>query len=660
MKPCINLFNSYHQGALHPKARSQAAPVAAAMSYPLAWPPYSFPLGVVVIVLFVAALSFYQIDGFSGEYDEGAHVMVAWLMSRGFSLYTEIASAQLPLLYQPTAWVFALFGPSLVLARWVEIGYALLGIVVVAGLGRRLWRPAVGLWAALFLSLEYYWFYNSRMAVGSVAAAATGGLAVWCALNYYRRGDRRWLARAGLIYSFSLLIKPLALFVGLLFPVLILARWRRGAPAVTGNGLWLPLVPWPSPALDCLYLGIGVLLLPALSLVFYDGPEMVNRLVNCRLEAKVFSPRSNDYLVTLLTTYLRRNLALGLLAVMGTLKIIRRRNAAGLFIISWLGLSLLLLLVETGHRHHLVILDLPLVLLAAYPLGELNRGVTMRGWRWSQWGHILATVCLGYWLSQQISAWPGHLATGPNGVDKHPERWTAVRLLQQVTTPEQFVVSDDLAIPFVAGRLVVPQLADPSSGSSGCDRATENMFLEYTNRRGAAVIFWTGRLAKRQILPRWVQTAYAGREQIEEERIIYYDKRPPWIPHPLKVQFDGTIALEGYKVDAGAPSRLTLFWRKLKTNYADDYKMTLRVLNNRGQLVGQVDRQPFYGFYPTSSWPVGVLLPETIELSEINAGLTNKYMILLGLYQPDTQELLPVDHNSRSDNLIPLDFLTPQ
>lgn len=269
MKPCINLFNSYHQGAFHPKTGSQAAPVAATMPYPLVWPPYSFPLGVVVIILFVAALSFYQIDGFSGEYDEGAHVMVAWLMSRGFSLYTEIASAQLPLLYQPTAWVFALFGPSLVLARWVEIGYALLGIVVVAGLGRRLWRPAVGLWAALFLSLEYYWFYNSRMPIGSVAAAATGGLAVWCALNYYRRGDRRWLARAGLVYSFSLLIKPLALFVGLLFPVLILARWRRSAPALTGNGLWLPLIPWPNLALDCLYLGMGALLLPALSLVFY-------------------------------------------------------------------------------------------------------------------------------------------------------------------------------------------------------------------------------------------------------------------------------------------------------------------------------------------------------------------------------------------------------
>ncbi|MBI1881181.1 MAG: hypothetical protein HYR94_23625, partial [Chloroflexi bacterium] len=249
-----------------------------------------------------------------------------------------------------------------------------------------------------------------------------------------------------------------------------------------------------------------------------------------------------------------------------------------------------------------------------------------------------------------------YLASSPRGANEYPERWAAVRLLQQVTNPDQFVVSDDLAIPFEAGRLVIPQLADPSSGSSGCDLVSDAMFMEYTNHSGAAVIFWTDRLFKQQFFSRWVPTAFAGREPIEAERVIYYNQQKPQITYSLQLKFDHVIALEGYRVEGEAPLRLTLYWRKLQAD-AHDYKMTLRVVDEQGQVVDQMDRPPFEGFYPTNAWPVGVLLPEIIELSGSAAWLSDPYTLLFGLYRPQTLELLTVENNSRSDNLVLLSIL---
>jgi hypothetical protein len=87
--------------------------------------------------------------------------------------------------------------------------------------------------------------------------------------------------------------------------------------------------------------------------------------------------------------------------------------------------------------------------------------------------------------------------------------------------------------------------------------------------------------------------------------------------------------------------------------------MTLRMVDDQGQVLSQLDRQPFAGVYPTSAWPVGVLLPETIELPGVAARLSGRDGLLLGLYDPQTLDLLSVENNSRSDNFVSLNTLAP-
>ena len=383
------------------------------------WARHWFGVGLVAILFFSAGIRLYQISGFSGNYDEGAHLMVAWLLSEGYSLYGDVGTNQLPFLYQPTAWLFSVGGPSSVLARLLEVGYALLGIVAVAGIGRLLWRPSVGLVAALFLSLELYYFRGSRIFGGSVAAAAVGGLAVLCALCFWKTGNRKLLFLTGVIFSFSLLIKPLSLFLGLILLGAVIARWVRETGAVTAEGgLRFRSFFWRELLVDCLYLGVGTLALPLLCCILYDATAMVSRMLDCRLATKLDTLRGSVYLARILTDYVRVNLPLFLLATMGILAVIWRRDSSGVWMITWLGLSLALIVVWRSHSHHMVILSFPLALLAAYAVMELDVSKAVGRLRFWHWSSAVVVLLLCYWLGSRILGWQGYFSVAPRGLDR--------------------------------------------------------------------------------------------------------------------------------------------------------------------------------------------------------------------------------------------------
>jgi hypothetical protein len=504
----------------------------------------------------------------------------------------------------------------------------------------------VGLIAALFLSLEIYYFTNSRIFVGSVASAALGGLAVLGALYYHRTGSRKLLVLTGVVFSFSLFVKPLSLFAGfLLLWAVIARRWRETSDVSADRWSRFQSFPWRGLFADCLYLAMGILALPLLSIILYDEGAIVSRMIDCRFATKVSSSRGGVYLARLLIDYVRVNLPLFVLAALGTIVAIRRRDGSALWVITWLGLSISLMLIWRAHSHNLVVLSLPLALLAAYPLGGLDDIRAAGRLRLRRWTSVLVILGLGYWLGTLILGWRSYFSVAPRGLDRpdDADRWAAVSLLQRVTTQEQFVVSDDLSIPFETRRMVMPQLADVSSESIGCGLVTQQTVMQAADRDGSAFIFWTNRfLDEFPILPFWTPVAYGGRTQFDEEHIVFYEKQPPQIAHPLSVTFGKVIALEGYKLSADAPSQLTLFWRKLSAD-AVDYKITLRLLNSDGGVVAQYDDQPYSGFFPITAWPVGVLLPEELTLPSTDDLPPGEYSLVIGLYDPQTLELLAIE-----------------
>ena len=123
--------------------------------------------------------------------------------------------------------------------------------------------------------------------------------------------------------------------------------------------------------------------------------------------------------------------------------------------------------------------------------------------------------------------------------------------------------------------------------------------------------------------------------------------RPPDAPpgpadEATDYRFGEEIALDGHRT-AVHDGRLDvkLNWRALRAPQSD-YTVFIHVLDADGRIVAQSDQQPAAGEMPTSSWPVGYRLVDTMAVTlpaELPAG---PYDLIVGLYDATTAARLLV------------------
>lgn len=150
-------------------------------------------------------------------------------------------------------------------------------------------------------------------------------------------------------------------------------------------------------------------------------------------------------------------------------------------------------------------------------------------------------------------------------------------------------------------------------------------------------------------------------------RLVVYDvARLPEEPHEyLQARFGPSIRLRGYtvlgrQVHPGDVVPVTLFWKALE-EINRSYKVSVQVLDENGQVLGQMDTMPRDGLIPTTRWEpeqtlvdhYGVLIPDDAYPGRYTLGVT--------LYHHQTGERLPVtiDGEPMGDSL-PLGHLTVQ
>lgn len=486
---------------------------------------YCFEATLSLILILSVLARMWQISGFSEDYDEGAHLMQAWLLSQGYVLYGEIFCPLPPLLLQPLAWLFAITGPSTVAARLLELFWAVVGLAALAYLGRKLWNDTVGLLAVTILSLADHYFRLSRISLGNVPALALSLVALCAGVYYFEHGRRGWLALAGVAMALSLLTKPIAIATPLLLIGLIIARRYR------------VLSPWRQWSRDGLVLIIALAVPFIAVLLMYEPDDMVEQVVYLRYHSEQAETDGIHDNLSLMQEYIADNASLAGLALAGllpawpplqvtTLSRIRRKTGPWL-VLAWVGLNLILLLrFESLHSHHLVIMEPPLALAAALGicfaigfLASLRRPGFMEG--------VGLIACLVY-LNTLPALLDDRLSDKPRGINlsETKDQWQAVSLLQRMTTPDQFVVSDDLAIPFEARRRVPPRLSDPSRVVMQAGYVTDELAIQVAKeRRVEAVVLWSERFQKR--LPhftRWVDAHFSQTIIFDDERRIIYLK----------------------------------------------------------------------------------------------------------------------------------------
>lgn len=161
--------------------------------------------------------------------DEGYELMKGFLLSCGFALYEEIWSDQPPLHTALLAFLFRLFGPSVLAARLLSVAFAALALWSFYELIRSR-SGIIAAWiGAVLLALSPHFLQLSVSAMIVLPAMALGLFSVWILFQYRPELGRWLLFCSGLTMGLALQIKLTAvLFIPALVIELFLMHRRAG------------------------------------------------------------------------------------------------------------------------------------------------------------------------------------------------------------------------------------------------------------------------------------------------------------------------------------------------------------------------------------------------------------------------------------------------
>ena len=121
--------------------------------------------------------------------------------------------------------------------------------------------------------------------------------------------------------------------------------------------------------------------------------------------------------------------------------------------------------------------------------------------------------------------------------------------------------------------------------------------------------------------------------------------RPPDGPHE---RFGDSIELLGAEVDA---DELVLYWRTTAPA-PQDYSVFVHLLDENGEMLGQLDGAPYANRYPTGAWRPGQIIEDRRALPDAVSDISRIDHVALGLYNPADGARLPAydDHGDPLPN----------
>ncbi len=568
-----------------------------------------------------------NLNAFSLSNDEGAYLMWAWLVHSGHPLYSETVSVSSPLFIVLLDWAFDVAGVSLVTGRALVLGFLGLALLGLAWIGATLHHWLTGLVAALAFSVAPLAFALSLMTMGEIPALALATLSLALTLAYWKRGGWGWLALSGLTLSLSLLVKALNPLVALPALWLIVARHRRSPTRNTSTALAV----W----------GLAGLLPLVACLLVYEPAALYDQAVAFRFELRATYPWRLSNNLTWLEYFVRQQWGIVGLALAGTILSARRAHWEALVPLGlWLGGALLTVLTHSPlFPHHTIILLPPLALLAGLAVAETATLLKERRWTWSALG-VAGGLTFLLALPAAVQA---NQTVRAASFGRETE---AIAFLDQVTRPTDNVVSDNLLLPFMAGRQTPPPLGDLAQVAIDSGRQTSERLIAISEAYPVeAVANWALRLPYLNEYMDWVEKNYLARRVWDDHHVIYFGRRvaTDQISNRIDARIGDSIELIGYDVESKEQRALdvTLYWRATAPT-GEDYTVFVQLLTPDGGLVAQHDGRPLYGYLPTSDWSPGDIVPDRHRLP-LPADLPpGRYQLIAGMYALETLERLPV------------------
>lgn len=383
-------------------------------------------------------VSVYPLD----DADEWRYTACSRLVERGHTMFTQVFSAQPPLLFASLAESMRLFGDSIGGARAIVILAGLLCLVCTVALAWMLSGPVAAGASAILLSVSPLFLVYSRAVEAEVPMMACVTLSLAVALGYRRTRAEFLPVLAGLALAAAVLFKLFALET--LAPALWIL-WlpedkRRGARAV-GAFLVASLLP---------VAGNFLLISPA---------EQWNQVVTMHQSAAGAALPNLLPPLRILADFASTDPGLTLLAVAGILTLALLGVWDDLvFLLLWVaGTAVMLLAFHPLFPHHATILLSGLAVCAGSAVTVLVE--QLRSHRWSAASPLAAAAVLYLAFTPRLAHADRHvLVPGLPPADTQIARY-----MRSHTSANAVVASDNAAPVVLADRLVPPPLCDLSN-----------------------------------------------------------------------------------------------------------------------------------------------------------------------------------------------------
>lgn len=450
------------------------------------------------------------------NYDEGVYLESLLLMRHGYRPVADFPASQGPLHLYAAYTSYALGGYSLEAARMGSVLASLFAVGAATWTGVAMYGRVGGLAAAVTLALSPAFLNVSRQALPEAPAVALALLAVGAAAWSWRGGGDRWRVLAGLALAAACLVKPTVASAAL--PVCMLSYQRRSTRA----SLLAPATAAIAGLAGLGAAGMGAALEQTIGW----------RLGGQQVDA---SPAMIGHNLWLLVDklFMLEGPAFYALALVGAMLLAARVSGwLAAAVLGWFAGGLALLLVYTNLSSHLAVVLLPSLALLVGAAASAAWGAVARLRRPDLAGLVAAVGILWYGLTvPSLVDRDQRIANGvgtPDGGFGQAER-TAVRLIARLTSEDDWVITDQPYLAFLANRKVPPPLVDPSDSRIQAGSLTADQVIGILREYDPdTVVLWTGKLSRFDLFLAEVTSDYVLAQQVgtgsdDWPRLIYRD-----------------------------------------------------------------------------------------------------------------------------------------
>jgi hypothetical protein len=450
------------------------------------------------------------------DLDEGVYLMVARLLHHGYDTHAFFFD-QFWLFPKIITAGFALFGDSLMVGRLIVFVFSLAGLLGVALLSYQLggrWMMAVA--AVLIGAIDPLYILGSRMTLADVPAMTCIVWALIFIFLFATHRSRVWIGLSGLLAGASLVLKPFTLgFAVTILLVLFNQRIEREDGRL--NLDWAILT-------DLLIFGAAIVLVAMPFVNFLHPIDEYQRVIGFHWAERNWMTKRVDDRWRGLLAFARLNVPLLLFGISGVIAL-RPLSFSLMALLAGEFVTAGILLEMPPWVHHYILILPPLIVFAA--LG-FNRGVDDVKQTIADWRNGQRSTPVGKWIALLFGA--AMLVTLIDlpwviKYDRHarfPEPLQINNVVQYTDDrfqPNQYLMSDDALVPYLAGRLIPPSAINFVFGDvMKFNRPSLLQFEQIVRDNHIAGVITTTRYPRNPQLMSWLQQTFPVSIEIGTER----------------------------------------------------------------------------------------------------------------------------------------------